>query len=489
MTIITSSRYVESNYFSMVSKEERYDGIWWTASNPNHRIPGTLNVTSEAILLKLNGALETKCYSQDISYDLILGIQSGGYLFTLEGCVATQCQFPFSSGYSRQDFVVNQVYGGIHVKNVDELKFYEYRVNYSYLKEWLRNVGLEPPKVVENGFFIGYDSDKYTTTPKLEALVDDISIEIVSEPAHFFNDNSRNSGVCINEIVNVTCHSLMSVKEVSTKIINPFQDFLTLATGVPNSVTRLSAKNPQENNLDYINIYAQNPYPAQPIFSLFNQRIILFYANQVANDFSHYLNKWLKLEEEMRDICELFFGIHYDQGAFSTNRLLNIVQALEAYSRVRFGKYNEPKDTHKKRVKAIVGNAPTEYHSWLKNALSHANYKSLKSRLIELVDKASPIVDKLIPNSQEFAKWVVDTRNYLTHRDREGKKRIASDDNLDSMIYSLIWLLRIYFLREVGFDDKQCTELLSKNNSFKSLYTHIADSKAPWHILPNICTD
>lgn len=115
----------------------------------------------------------------------------------------------------------------------------------------------------------------------------------------------------------------------------------------------------------------------------------------------------------------------------------------------------------------------------MRQALSYANNKLLKERLIELIDNTSPLSNKLFPDPIEFSKWVVDTRNYLTHRDLEGKKRIAIGDELDLMICSLLWLLRILFLLEVGFNYDQCIDLLKNNREYDFLCND-PELKIPW---------
>ena len=87
--------------------------------------------------------------------------------------------------------------------------------------------------------------------------------------------------------------------------------------------------------------------------------------------------------------------------------------------------------------------------------------------------------DKLFRDPVEFTKWVADTRNYLTHLDRHKKRRIAKDDSLEIMIYSLIWLLRIHFLIEIGFSVEQCESLLNGNTEYKALCDD-PDLNSPW---------
>jgi ApeA N-terminal domain 1 len=480
--MFTASRYVKSGYVTTVSQGQKHEGLWWINEKREEFVSGYLHITPNGIWLSLNGTLkatESICHNPFnlISHDLIHGIQSNGCLFTLETCTESRKVSPWESGYTIQTFSVERVYCGIHANSLDELKFSEYRVNYTYLSDWLRNVGLGSPEEVEGGFFISYEPNKATTVSelKIELQENEAVIEIDGSPGWSHYNDFQNCKIEIQTIMTIFCKSPMLFAEVSTNFLDPIRDFLNLATARPNSVTSLSAHVGDSQ----IFIHSQSPYQGQPRSSLFNQSIVLFFANDIVENSASFLNKWFTIEREMNDVCKLFFDVHYDQGDFVTNRLLNVVQALEAYSRVRHGEYKIPKEDHQHRSTIIVGSVPEEHQNWLRQALSYANNKSLKERLIELIDKAQPLSDKLFPNPIEFSKWVVDTRNYLTHRDLEGKKRIATGDQLDLMFYSLLWLLRILFLLEVGFNHDQCRNLLKNNRNYNSLCDD-PELEIPW---------
>lgn len=478
--MLTSSRHVKSGYVTTIDEKKQYEGLWWVNEQSDEAVSGYLHITPNGIWLSLNGTLKTTeslhhSLIDLVSYDLIHGIQSNGHRFTLETCTESKKRSPLGFGYSMQTFAVGRVYCGIHAKSLDELKFNEYRVNYTYLEDWFRNAGLGLPEEVESGFFIGYEPNKATNFSQLKFKLqkEKAVIEINSDPV--WNSKFQECKIRIETIMTVFCESPMSFAEVSDNILDPLRDFLNLATAHPNSVISLSA---QAEDMQ-IAIHSQSVYKGQTRFSDFHRGMMLFLAKDIAEDPASYINKWFAVEQEMKDVCELFFGVHYDQGAFTTNRLLNAVQALEAYSRVRHGEDRIPKEDHKHRSNAIVESAPNEYKDWLRQALSYANNKPLKERLINLVEKAQPLSKRLFSDPDEFSKWVVDTRNYLTHRDMEGKKRIASGDALDLMIYSLLWLFRIHFLLEVGFNHDQCNELLKQNNNFNSLCSD-PELEIPW---------
>lgn len=324
---------------------------------------------------------------------------------------------------------------------------------------------------IKEGFLIPYDSNRANHEAKFVAEIEDTYIEFSSEPLEYSN-NRRQVGLEIVDIARITCKAPISVDELNQKILEPIRNFISLATARPNSVTALSAI---ISDTQRVKIYTQSSYQSQPYFSLYNQGIIIFLAEEIVDRSTEYIKKWLELEREIPDVCELFFGVHCDHGAFSSNKFLNLVQALEAYSRFRYGRHETPEEEYKRRVGLVVDAVPDEHKSWLEQKLYFSNHKPLKKRLIELISVASGLIDSLIPDPEEFSRWVADTRNYLTHVDRTDKKRIADGGYLDALTSCLLWLFRIHLLLEIGFSHDQCSTLLSKNRVYQDLCSYVKE--------------
>jgi hypothetical protein len=157
------------------------------------------------------------------------------------------------------------------------------------------------------------------------------------------------------------------------------------------------------------------------------------------------MEAWLKAHDELQEVIDLFFGVHYEQGMRETNRFLNVMQALETYHRLR----------------------------------SNEGRVYLRKRVIELVENGEPALDKLITRPELFAKWAKDSRNFYTHRESRPNQVIAREQNLILLTQSLLWLLRIHFMGEIGFTPTECKDLLDNNNRFKVVVESC--SAAPWN--------
>jgi hypothetical protein len=182
----------------------------------------------------------------------------------------------------------------------------------------------------------------------------------------------------------------------------------------------------------------------------------------------------------MPEVCELFLSVHYAQGS-RTNRFLNLIQAIEAYSRKKLGEYKQERESYRDFVKNIISVVPEEHREFVKQSLSYSNKKSLREFLSELINLSYPLSEGLVLDKDKFIKYVIDTRNYLTHRDSEGKKYILSGDSLGLMICSLLWILRIQFLLEIGFTIDECSVLLQRCNEFLYISSDPTIS-LPWRV-------
>ena len=470
--MLTTTNFVKQGYVTTVIKTIKYEALWQVSDNDQNSISGYLHIDPEGIWLALNGSFRSSLEK----YECILGTQANGYKLTLEDCILTKTIQPFGSGYPVQVFWVKRVYGGIHSQKSNKLKFSNFDLSLTHLKYWLRNVGLSSPKYCEKGVLVNYDPKRETTVSDLVFhSIPDVSIEIISGLTHDFSLNPPECNIRIKDYVHLNCDNPISIDELNQKVINPLRNFLNLATTSPNSITSLSSSVGQQQ----VTIHFQDIFPRQADHSLFNKQVILFLAKDIQDKPDYYFEKWIKLNNEINDICELFFSVHYDQGSFQTNRFLNIVQALEAYSRIRHGKYARPKEEHKKRSEEVLESIPEKHKKWVRQILNYSNNKNLRNRLFELIEEANPLSKELVGCTNEFAKYVVDTRNYLTHRDSTGKNKIASGETIDLLIHTLLWIFRIHFLLEIGFDHSECRSLLQNVSEYNWLCSD-PEKKIPW---------
>jgi hypothetical protein len=477
--MLTFTRAISKKYVTTISDSLKLEGLWWNVESRDNEVSGSLHIKPDGIFLHLNGSVSGQSENPHElnEYKFICGKQYNGCLFTLKNCVEVSKKQPFSGlGYDVQVFSIDEVYIGYHANSDDQLKFNQYRVSYTYLSDWLRNVGLDSPEKVEDGYFIKYDPNCGTTVTQIDLELPEIGCRVEILSRIIWNNNFNKCEIETKSFMNIFCKEPMSYYEINSKILEPMRGFLSLATAQPNSLTEVFAT---DENYD-IQIQVRGDYKGVKRASNSIEGNLIFLAKQITHNAQSFLESWFSLESEMPEVCELFLSVHYAQGS-KTNRFLNLIQAIEAYSRKKLGEYKQDKESYRTFVNKIVSVVPEEHKIFVKQSLSYSNKKSLREFLSELIDLSYPLSEGLVSDKEKFIKHIIDTRNYLTHRDSERKKYILTGDNLELMVYSLLWILRIQFLLEIGFTIDECSALLQRCNEFQYISSD-PEISLPWRI-------
>src|SRR5947209_10485119 len=94
----------------------------------------------------------------------------------------------------------------------------------------------------------------------------------------------------------------------------------------------------------------------------------LFCLSDIAHDFQGFISRWIVVSEELRTVCNLFFGHRRSPAPYTETRFLNVAQAVEVLHRRRsfatstpaqFSNNERPDAEHAKRVETLVDAAPT----------------------------------------------------------------------------------------------------------------------------------
>jgi hypothetical protein len=103
----------------------------------------------------------------------------------------------------------------------------------------------------------------------------------------------------------------------------------------------------------------------------------------------------------------------------------------------------------------------------------------LKDRICELAEMAQPVSTRLAKQADEFAEWAKGSRHFYTHRENRPNRVVARGETLVILTQSLLWLLRIHFMKEVGFALEDVHDMLDDNQRFGTIAG--ACSEAPWN--------
>ena len=450
-------------------KSFEYSGVWWLPYRPEHKVPGTVKFAEEdRIILALNGLLETVQVHNFPEllfkrHPLILGLTSDGLAITLIDCFDTNFTGSLE-GDGEQRCLAHVTYIGAHFTDLEELRFHKMDVYYSHLSQW---AGIFPFRGHQKPFNeISASTTKgkitvHSTRPSGTAWIPEAELP---------------ESVCIT----IESKGAMSLEEWNTQFIFPLQNLLSLATQRPNFLVSLRTYTEQKEvarqDTDALEFPIEIVYPPTFIPFALSKTVfpqtILFTLLDIAYDFSNILDAWLRVADELDSVCSLFFGVQYTN-LYLDQRFLFIAQAAEVYQDRRTDKLYLPDNEFHDLIQKILAGCPETHRDWLEDKIQYSNKPTFRRHLKDLVASTSSILQPLIGKNRQardsFVEVVYDTRNYLTHHTKELKLKAAQGDKLFLITQCLSIVVQACLLKELGFTDELCIQMLRKHEVYQYL--------------------
>jgi len=442
----------------MMDKFE-YEGIWWLPDKPEKQVPGTLRFTPNEAILKLIGSF--KDTKDTLKPEIILGISSNGKKITLHKCFETK---PNNVSVPESlSFYADEVFVGAHFQKSEDIKFRKLCIRYSYLDEWVNifefNITDEKEMVI-----------KYKKPEPIQASIgEDCKIFIVFRVTIAQKEKSIKQRTYIRIEPSVE----KSLEEYRN-IMRLIQNFLSL--GVTEPVYPLTITGTTEANNSPIEIYYHSPEISKVPKTL----CMLFTFKDISDRFEILLKNWFEKADTLGPVYDLYFGTLYNPRMYLQHQFLSLIQAIEAYHRRKFeGKYLSDDDYEPiyEKFKKFINELAIEpsskeasFKEALKSKLKYGNEYSLRKRLKDLFEKYKEVVDHFIENKDIFINRVVDTRNYLTHYDKNLREKAVDGEQLYYVTQQLKIVIVICLLSELGFNFKEIKNLLAKNRRYRYVF-------------------
>ncbi|MGH9989014.1 MAG: HEPN domain-containing protein, partial [Nitrososphaera sp.] len=385
-------------------------GEWWLPNDSANKIKGILTFSPRSGgSLKLNGPLENIQLENNRPkteyHDIIHGRSWDGKSITLWKCSDMGSSFD-----------IKVILEGWLFNRAEDIKFISVDIQYSYLEGWLdSHSGFRvSPAIRERGIDVSYRQPIAINTP----INQDYSLEIQS----LFKSQGLEAGtkhVEMQQELTVNIVSIGSIQERSfdeyMHMKNRFRDFLTLA--ISESVQTLSfdgkvrtQKNEQGKTVltgTTVKIFYGTTNFVYPLEKI-SQRHILFKYSDISDRFADFISTWFGREQILEPVYDLYFGILHDPDMYLSNQFLSAIQAIETHHR-RTRRNNElPPENHRMRYNALVRALPEEHRPWLEQKFASSNERTLRDRLVELVDDVfARITDLLLEDKTQFIKDLV----------------------------------------------------------------------------------
>jgi len=444
-------------------------GFWWLPENGNKKVPGVLKFSADKeIKLELMGsfhesirqAIDSK---QAQYFEIILG-ESKGTKFTLLRSQEMDKKIGSigNSNYMLSSFYCEYIIKGIHFLSLDDVKFAQMNINFIYLEDWI----VPDPFKFEDMKTIRYvdPPENHIKIEKINSIISIVSTQSVS------NDFKT---------VSMSVHSFFIIKPVAESkdlvwyeaVIGCLGNFLTLAIGMPTYPKTMRA-------------YLSNNYEIEIYFAINNilfegdihfSQMVIPYAD-LSSYLDRFLNNWFNYSDTLEPVYELFFGTYYSQ-LYVHFYFLSLIQAIEAFHRRIYednGEYLSDSDYEPLRS-SLTNSIPTTFpdgsdypagfRDALKNKIKYGNEYSLRTRLKQLSnDIWRPLNSLLYENSDIFNNYIVNSRNYLTHYEKDPSCRVFEGKDLIPINIIIHSLFLIVLLIHMGIPKLDAFRIVQKHN-------------------------
>lgn len=460
---------------------ERPGYFWLPEDRGNKEVAGTLSYSFEdGLVLRLMGTLEEPRTAYDPqgehSPSLIQGITEDSKEWTLRDCLRTN--FTLSSpGYSREEYSAHSGLRGLRFGGEEAIVFDQVTLGFSRLPDWAgRTVWKQEMDFqdTDSGFAtVTGLRVEYTEPDPIEFELPDHGMHVkVSHSWGTGGDRLRTVNLTHDVAFRIRLDEFKDLDAIRSEVVQPLQNFMTLATSHPNSVTRLSVANDA-----YFLELSNGKRQTQPAEVYFSQRYIdrrektllepwmLFSMRELNDRFPIALGNWLSVSSELDTVCQLIFAGDYEQSPYLEYTFLALAQAAESYHRERIGGTAYTEEDHRARVEAIVSAIPDDLRSWTRDKLRYTNELTFRKRLTELLARVGPVMD-FVGDRKQFVDKLTCTRNYLVHRTEELKRQAATGLASYYLTQAFRYMLRASLMLDSGFSADEVARMYDENQHF-----------------------
>lgn len=441
---------------------KKITGYWWLPDNPNKKCYGILKIFySKRSTLEVKGIFTKKDdWSMFINPEFILGESDKGEKITLFSCSEYRCS-P-SDSY----FHINTVFIGSYFDEEGKINFTNIFVEYQYLSDWFVKKNTLDIKHYKNGKTI------FSHEPQKSKIVR-LSKNDLNFQLKIMTDLSGGASPGAGSSFNYKEKTIIEIKQNKKKItkfkdikniILSLQDLFSIIIQMPSYPIMIFGEcNFKENRPLNPLIYIYFPLRGEPDTEReFDFRSTLFFYREVEDNIKNILKNWFENEEKLKPVYKLYLASLYDHDMYLEYKFLSLVQAIEAYHRIKYGsesKYIEDDDYKcileelKKRSTDIM---EEHFREVLFNKLEYGNEYSLAKRFKMLFKEYFIKIFKVPkPNRNRFICKVVKTRNYLVHQDKKLSDISFHDEEYINANIILKTLIEVILLKELGFENKK----------------------------------
>jgi hypothetical protein len=448
------------------------EGLWWLPEAPDKKLFGTLSCNDDGEMrLSVFGSFDPSGRGPDRRYPTILGttdIERKYQEVTLRDCFLSKQMLSSGPLGLKQEFFAHRAFLGDQLITESEFAFKTASVSFSGLSEWATN-------------FTGFAPDTQHTSIVWEnpALLSGqipggtFTLGVGCESSM----GARERKITEDVGIRLGFSTAISENDLSAKIISPFQNFFTLATDIPNAMTRLTVAH-EPASFDNITVIGPRIFSDESAAKDLMPFKMLFSLDDVRGRLERVFNRWLDISHRFERALVVYFAGIYNPAEYSDLRFQHIMTVLALYgSAQRFG-VAECSTSMDQLLENLIGKVPDTQAVLLKNLFKSHPIVAAERALIGLLEmhknEMTPLVtDKDGRGADAFIRYVLNTLAFTMTRELPDGPFAAEGADLHWLTERTAFLVKISLLKELEFTSEEVTKILQRNRNFRHLADHV----------------
>jgi hypothetical protein len=458
----------------------------WKSPQWNDWVPGSLEFSPQSgIRLLLDehpggpiAALREGLQRRSQPLDIIHGVTTEGDLVTLAKAYYSGSSFQgrrnVATGASRYQALWMIV--GEHLQNSGAAKYKSVSINFSNLEEVIGFGPLSNSVPKWRRGKVHSTSVAFTVPKVLKARILRYTVE-TRYAAQNSGDDFRHAAIDVRALLRVTARTEMHVDEFLQEPCVMIERLIGVILGRSPTWLRIqgeSARTLQKTNGPAINepsmiVFA--PRSISPPTGRIHPVDMPFTLASLGKRFRPTLIQWQKRATILAPCLEFFFSLDRQTRIGQEHHFLNATNAVESFHRsVSLNQKREPDAQFEARRADILSRVQTGDRDWLEDLLRYANEVRFRARVKELFDAQPVEVQNVLGKRKTFVDKVVNTRNYLTHHDKDLEAKAVRDiSELWRITKGLRLMLQCLFLGELGFSGGDLSAAVKRTEDYRIL--------------------
>jgi len=451
---------IKEKYTNMLESFETI-GQWWIPGS-NDKFSGILKYDPQEAILELkvigellplkNGPITIQ------NVKIVNGLTVGGQYMTLLNCFYAIDSIK-SPGYLTSKVMPQFVFVGACFDDEEEIIFNEADYSCYNNEDFMGESGLKSEFQTKDGKFSAYNLS-YSYPELINFKIENFNIST----SWGINLPMAGPELNISEKAGFTIKSPQYCKHTDFLEIpiNSIHSFLELIIEDRLPIRTVALKSDQIGWTVKDGTFYQKPVSllwkqriSYPLPQKRHPRELTFTIHGISNEINSVMQKWSGTWQKYKPAQNLFFTVLRMRKELTVeNGFLNLCHVLEAYHRIKSDETYMQAEKYEELLGVIIQAIPQEHKEYIRQRLQYGNELMLRKRFKQIYDLLPVKIQERIGDRKNFCAKIVNTRNYLTHYDKNIKSLALSDGEMIKYEAIMIIICKTLFLLEAGINSE-----------------------------------